>query len=436
MATMTKRDYYEVLGVAKSATYEEIKKTFRNTARKLHPDNKESGDEAAFKELAEAYEVLSDTNKRAQYDRYGHAGVKGAGQNFDNVDFSNFAGFGMDDIIDMFFGGGGGRGQARRGGPEQGANLKYDLQIEFLEAVFGVETKISIKRLEDCDSCTGTGAEPGSETSTCVTCAGMGQVQQVMNGFFGQTMRVIECPACQGSGKKIEKPCKTCRGEGQQRKTREFDIKVPAGIEGGVRLRLTNAGDKGRRGGPFGDLYVIIHVKDHKSFIREGETIRLRQPVSFSLASLGGDMMVETVDGKRPLKIPAGTQSGATLVLKEAGVPRFNSATGKRGDQVVHVAVETPTKLSSEEKALLEELAKLRGENLTIPQAEREVYEAEQAEKAALAAAKEGKNGSEKDKKGAKAKSKQKDEQVKDDSSILDKLGEFFRPKNGENEED
>ena len=433
MATMTKRDYYEVLGVAKSATYEDIKKTFRNTARKLHPDNKESGDEAAFKELAEAYEVLSDTGKRAQYDRYGHAGVKGAGQSFDNVDFSNFAGFGMDDIIDMFFGGGA-RGQARRGGPEQGANLKFDLQIEFLEGVFGVEKKITIKRLEDCETCTGTGAEPGSETTTCVTCAGQGQVQQVMNSFFGQSMRVIECPACQGSGKKIEKPCKGCRGEGQQRKTREFDIKVPQGIETGVRLRLTNAGDKGRRGGPYGDLYVIIHVKEHKSFIREGETIHLRQPVGVSLASLGGEMMVETVDGKKPLKIPAGTQSGATLILKESGVPRFNSPSARRGDQVVHVAVETPTKLSAEEKSLLEQLAQLRGESLVIPEVEKEAYEAAQA--LLHANSKDSKNGSDKDKKGAKSKNKPKDEQVKEDSSILDKLGEFFRPKNGEQEDE
>ena len=426
---MAKRDYYEVIGVTKTASAEEIKKTFRNRARQLHPDNKDSGDEAAFKELAEAYEVLSDQNKRAQYDRYGHQGVAGAGHGFDNVDFSSFAGFGIDDIIDMFFGGGA-RAGGRRGGPEPGANLKYDLQIDFLEAVFGVEKKITIRRLEDCESCEGSGAAPGSEAITCVTCAGMGQVQQVMNSFFGQTMRVIECPACQGSGKKIDKPCKDCKGESQIRKVREFDLKIPAGIDNGARMRLTQAGDKGRRGGGYGDLYVIVHVREHKQFVRDGDTIHVRQPVSFSMAALGGELMVPTVDGNRLLKIPSGIQHGTTLVMRDMGVPKYNTQ-GKRGEQVVHVSVETPAKLSGEEKELLEQLAKLRGEVLTVSDEDREAD-------ALLEAEKNGKNKesqSKNDKKAAKVKAKQKDEPVKDDSSIIDKIGEFFRPKNGENED-
>jgi molecular chaperone DnaJ len=429
---MAKRDYYEVLGIAKNANADEIKKSFRNTARKLHPDNKDSGDEAAFKELAEAYEVLSDEKKRAQYDRYGHAGVQGATRGFDNVDFSSFAGFGIDDIIDMFFGGGM-RSNARRGGPEAGANLKYDLQVEFLEAVFGCEKKITIRRLEDCEPCSGSGAQPGTTVTPCTTCAGMGQVQQVMNSWFGQSVRVIECPSCQGTGQKIEKPCKDCHGEGQQRKARDFDVKIPAGIEPGARMRLTSGGDKGRRGGPFGDLYVIIHVREDKTFVRDGETIHIRQPISFSMAGLGGEMLVPSVDGKRPLRIPAGIQSGTTLVMRDLGVPRFNSPVGKRGDQIVHVIVDTPRKPSDEERALLQQLATVRGENLDLTKEERDAWEAEQEKLAANG--KEAKAPVEKSsKKGAKAKAGKSDEQVKEES-ILDKLGDFFRPKNGEHDD-
>jgi molecular chaperone DnaJ len=414
--------------VPKSASSEEVKKNFRNRARQLHPDNKDSGDEAAFKELAEAYEVLSDQNKRAQYDRYGHQGVAGAGHGFDNVDFSSFSGFGIDDIIDMFFGGGA-RSGGRRSGPEPGANLKYDLQIDFLEAVFGTEKKVTIRRLEDCEICEGSGAAAGSEVLTCITCAGMGQVQQVVNSFFGQSMRVIECPACHGNGKKIDKPCKDCKGEGQIRKSRDFDLKIPAGIDNGARMRLSSAGDKGRRGGAFGDLYVIVHVRDHKQFVRDGDTIHLRQPISFSLAALGGELMVPTVDGNRILKIPVGAQHGATIVMRDYGVPKFNNSS-RRGEQIVHLSIETPTKLGEEEKELLIQLAKIRGESLTVSEEDRAAEAARQSEKTAQA----GQDGPNKgDKK--KVKSKSKDEPVKEDSSIIDKIGEFFRPKNGEHEE-
>lgn len=415
---MSKRDYYEVLGVTRSATPEEIKKAFRSKARSLHPDNKESGDEAKFKELAEAYEVLSEPNRRAQYDRYGHEAVQGSTRGFENFDFSSFQGFGIDDIIEAFFGGGF-RSSTRRTGPEPGANLKYDLEIDFLEAVFGAEKKVQIRRLEECTTCSSTGAAPGSTPTQCTTCAGMGQVQQVVNSFFGQSIRVVECPSCQGLGQKIDKPCRDCRGEGLLRKSREFQIKIPPGIEAGSRIRKTSAGDKGRRGGPFGDLYVIIHVREHAHFIREGETIHLRQPITFSMAALGGELMIPTVDGLRLLKIPSHTQTNTTIIMKELGVPRFNNPT-RRGDHLVHVVVETPTKLNSEERKLLERLAELRGEKLSVPKEEVESSQRSQRE-----------NGSES---SHKHRHKGKDSSEEKDKPILDKIVDVFRPKNGEHD--
>lgn len=459
MATMaSKKDYYETLGVPKGASAEEIKKSFRNKARHLHPDNKDSGDEQAFKELAEAYEVLSDQQKRANYDRFGHEGVKGAGQGFDNFDFSNFSGFGMDDIVDMldsFFGGGGGMRGGRRGGPEQGAHLKFDLEIDFLDAVFGTEKTINVRRLEDCDSCNGSGAAPGSNPVPCVTCAGVGQVQQVINTFFGQALRVIACPACQGSGSKIDKPCKDCKGEALVRKQKEFQIKIPAGIDAGTRLRVQAGGDKGRKGGPFGDLFVVLHIKEHETFIRDGETIHIRQPISFSLAALGGEILVPTVEGAKPLKINAGTQTGTTTIMKNLGVPRFTGQQKRetrRGDQIVHLVVETPTKLSGEEKKLLEKLAELRGDKLTLSKADiakaeeesRENLEKAEAEKNAdkhadshaKDAQKGSRDGAEDSKKesGKHAKNKNKKEEAKD-NSFLDKIVDAFRPKNGETQQ-
>lgn len=449
MATMaSKKDYYETLGVSKSASAEEIKKSFRNKARHLHPDNKDSGDEQAFKELAEAYEVLSDPQKRSTYDRFGHEGVKGAGQGFDNFDFSNFSGFGMDDIVDMldsFFGGGGGsfRG-GRRGGPEQGAHLKFDMEIEFLDAVFGCDKTVNVRRLEECEGCNGSGAAPGSNPVPCVTCAGVGQVQQVINTFFGQALRVVACPACQGSGSKIDKPCKDCKGEALVRKQKEFQIKVPAGIDAGTRLRVQAGGDKGRKGGPYGDLFVVLHIKEHETFIRDGETIHIRQPISYSLAALGGEILVPTVEGAKPLKISAGTQTGTTTPMKGLGVPRFTGQQRKetrRGDQIVHLVVETPVRLSQEEKKLLEQLAELRGEKLTVSKSD--IAKSEEAHKAKQAKDSEGtekkndepaENASKdnKDSKGSKgSKNKDKKEEAKDDS-FLDKIVDAFRPKNGE----
>lgn len=447
MATMAKRDYYEVLGVSRSAGPEEIKKAFRNKARHLHPDNKESGDEAAFKELAEAYEVLSDDSQRTMYDRYGHEAVKGSTRGFDNVDFSSFAGFGIDDFIDFFFGGGMRTG-FQRGGPEQGAHLKYDLEIDFLEAVFGTEKKVTIRRLDECGTCKGTGAQAGVSPVTCQSCAGMGQVQQVMNSWFGQSVRVIACPDCEGAGTRIEKPCSECKGQGLIRKAKEIELKVPAGIESGSRLRLSNCGDKGRRGGTYGDLFVIIHAKEHKEFVREGTTIHLRQDISFSLAALGGEISASTVDGKKTLKIPAGIQSGTQLTMREMGVPRMNNP-ARRGDQIVHIVVETPTKLSGEERKLLQRLAELRGEKLTIGKTGSHMTGEKQNEPGSddgsdrsIKSEQETSESKVVDKKNERAHKRNVDKSSKsksdssneEESSILDRIVEAFRPKNGEHD--
>jgi molecular chaperone DnaJ len=406
LATMAKKDYYEVLGVSRQSSAEEIKKAFRSRARNLHPDNKHSGDEAAFKLLAEAYEVLSDENKRSLYDRYGHDGVKGAASGFDNVDFGAFAGFGIDDLIDAFFGGGL-RSSSRRGGPEQGNHLKISLKIEFLEGVFGADKKISVKRLEDCETCSGSGAQAGTEVSICTTCGGMGQVQQIVNSWFGQSVRVMECPSCGASGRKIEKPCRSCNGQGLIRKTREFELKIPAGVESGSRLRVAACGDKGKRGGPFGDLFVVLQVAEHEHFVRQGDTIHLEQPISFSLAALGGQILVPTVNGPKPVKIVAGTQTDATIVLKEMGVPRLDSRSASRGDQIVHLIVKTPTKLNQQQKKLFEKLAELNEESLSLKEQDSESTKAE--------------NDS----------GKTESESHNDDASFFNKIVDAFKPKSG-----
>lgn len=433
---MTKRDYYEVLGLAKGASADEIKKSFRNRARQLHPDNKDSGDEAAFKELAEAYEVLSDEQKKAAYDRYGHEGIKGSTRDYDNVDFSSMQGFGFEDIIDALFGGGmrGGYSSGRSNGPRQGAHLKYDLEIDFLDAVFGVDKKVTVKRLEDCATCEGSGAQAGSQMSTCATCNGQGQVKQMVNMLFMQSYQILTCPDCAGAGKKIDKPCKDCRGAGQTRKARDFDVKVPAGIDSGTRLRLAQAGDKGAKGGPYGDLYVVIYVRDHKDFIRDGQTIHIKQPVSYAQAALGAEMMVPTVEGTKILKIPAGVQSGTQLAMRDLGVPQLNNPT-RRGDQIVHIFVETPTKLSNEEKQLLTRLAELRGDKLTVEaKAKAEVPETKKTEdspKAEGAGSQSADKHHKANRKNKKGKGNSKESQ---DDNIFEKIVDVFRPK-GENAE-
>lgn len=419
---MSKRDYYEVIGVAKGATPEEVKKAFRRQARSLHPDNKDSGDEKAFKELAEAYEVLSDENKRASYDRYGHEGVKGSASRFDNFDFSGFQGFGMDDILESLFGAsmrGGFSGS--RGGPAQGAHLRYDLELDFLEAVFGVEKKLTVKRLDDCTTCLGTGAAVGANITTCQTCNGMGQVKELVNMLFVQSYQITTCPGCHGGGKSVDKPCRDCKGQGLTRKPKEWEFKVPAGIEDGSRIRIGQAGDKGPHGGQFGDLFVMVHVKRHKDFIRENNTIHVKQDVSFSMAALGGELLVPTVDGTKVLKIPHGVQSGTKLVMKDLGVPLLNSP-NRRGDQIVHINLKTPNKLSKEERELFERLAELQKEELHIDSDSENVESQNDVEN----------KSSTTDENGGSTKKKMKHDKSKSskkDDTLLDKLVDVFRPK-------
>jgi molecular chaperone DnaJ len=358
---MANRDYYEVLGVERSSTPDQIKKAFKKKAAQLHPDNKDTGDESAFKELVAAYEVLGDEQKRSMYDRYGAEGVKGTRFDQSSFDFSTFD---LSDIFDMFFGGGM-RSGGRRTGPERGADLKFDLELDFLEAVFGCEKKITIRHLEDCTECGGNGAAPGSKPIKCETCGGLGQVKHTASTLFGQFVQVIPCPTCDGEGTKIDRPCGECKGKGQLRKPKNIDLKVPPGVDSNSRLRVGGAGDLGRRGAPPGDLYVVLHIRPHGLFKREGSNIHITQPVSFAMAALGGEILVETVGGPKVLKIPAGIQSGTVITMRELGVPHLSNPQ-KRGDQYVHVVVETPTKLSEEEKQLLRKLAEVRGESLTV----------------------------------------------------------------------
>ena len=363
---MTNRDYYEVIGVERSAAQDQIKKAFKKKAAQLHPDNKDTGDENAFKELVAAYEVLGDEQKRQMYDRYGAEGVKGtrfgdAGQQFD------FGQFDLSDIFDMFFGGGGmAGGRSRRTGPERGADLKFDLELDFVEAVFGCEKTITVRRLEECTECGGNGAAPGSKAVKCEACGGIGNVKHTSATLFGHFVQVVPCPTCDGEGTKIDRPCGECKGKGQTRQPKTIDgLKVPAGVDSNSRLRVGGAGDMGRRGAPPGDLYVVLHIKPHPLFKREGINIHLTQPISFSMASLGGEILVETVSGAKVLKIPAGIQTGTVITMREHGVPHL-SHPQRRGDQYVHIVVETPSKLSDEERQLLRRLAEIRGESLTV----------------------------------------------------------------------
>lgn len=357
---MAKRDYYEVLGVSKNATAEEIKKAYRKLARQHHPDanpnNKEEA-EAKFKEISEAYVVLSDPEKRAGYDRFGHAGADGQG-------FGGFEGFGdfggLGDIFEMFFGGGGGR---RRGGPERGNDIRADLELNLKEAAFGLEREIKVPRTETCGTCGGNGSAPGSKPKTCLACAGSGQVQFAQSTPFGRIVQSRTCDRCRGTGQIVEKPCPTCRGEGHLRKTRSIKVKVPPGVDNGSRLRLSGEGEAGVKGGPNGDLYVYIHVKPHRVFKREGDDLICELPLSFTQAALGDELEVPTLEGNEKLKIPEATQSGTVFRIRGKGVPHVNGY--GRGDQHVVVKVVTPNKLTEKQKELLREFAQLSLDNQT-----------------------------------------------------------------------
>ncbi|MBX9686135.1 MAG: molecular chaperone DnaJ, partial [Candidatus Obscuribacterales bacterium] len=369
---MANGDYYEILGVAKSAGADEIKKAFRKKAAELHPDNQDTGNESKFKELVAAYEVLSDENKKTLYDRYGEDGLKrggagagaGYGQDFDMSAFSD-----LGEIFEYFFGGGM-RASGRRPGATRGSDLRYDMELDFLEAVFGVEKKINIKHLRHCKTCNGTGGAAGSNPVTCTACGGHGQVRQTTSTLFGQFSQITTCPHCEGEGSKVEKPCDDCKGKGLLRQERSLELKIPAGVDTGSRIRVSGEGDSAKRGAGTGDLYVIVHVRQHEKFIREGTTIHLKQAISMSMAALGAEMVIDTVGGKRLLKVPVGTKAGTVIVMRSEGVP-YLSNSEKRGDQLVHLLIETPLKLSEEEKELYKKLAELRGEKLSVPESEK-----------------------------------------------------------------
>lgn len=355
---MTKRDYYEVLGVGKSASDDEIKKAFRKLAVKHHPD-KDGGDEAKFKEINEAYEVLKDKQKRQRYDQFGHAGVGGSGgggnpfEGFggqrQNVHF-DFGDGGFGDLFSSFFGGGGGRHE-----PERGRDVETNLDLTFEEAVFGVEKKVSLTMDDTCSHCKGSTAEPGHEMKTCATCQGSGQQTRVMNTIFGAIQQAVICPTCQGRGKVPEKVCSVCHGRGTERKHQDINIKVPAGVDDGATIRLSGRGEA-VADAPKGDLYVHLRVKPHKKFTREGDIILSEEHIGIVEAALGTEIDVETVDGKIRMKVPSGTQSGTDFKLSGHGVPHLKGS--GRGAHIVSVVVDTPTKLSKKQKELLEEFWK------------------------------------------------------------------------------
>src|SRR5579883_2873353 len=352
-----KRDYYEVLGIARTATDDEVKKSFRRLAKQYHPDtNKEQGAEARFIEINEAYEVLSDPQKRAAYDRYGHAGLgNGVGAGFG--DFGGFSS--INDLFETFFAGA--TGAQRRSGPQRGADLRYDLTITFEEAVFGCQKEIELPRWETCQNCRGSGAQPGTSTTRCSACQGSGEIRRVQQSIFGQFVNVTMCERCRGEGRVITTPCEKCRGQGRVRNNRRVMVNIPAGVDDGINVRVAGEGEVSSRGGTPGNLYVVLTVKPHQFFKRQGNDIIYEMPISFTQAALGDEVEVPTVDSKTVmLKIPAGTQSNRSFRLKGMGVPIVHSS--QRGDEHVIVNVVTPTSLTAEQKRLLEEFARLERE--------------------------------------------------------------------------
>ena len=360
------RDYYEVLGVDKTATEAEIKKAYRKLALKYHPDvcPDKSEAEDKFKEITEAYETLSNPSKRSTYDRVGQAGF---GQASSGAGFSDYAGFGdVSDIFETFFGGGfgtspfGTQTRTRPSGPRRGPDLQADVEVSFEESIFGAEVKLKISRYQRCDNCAGTGAEPGSDIKTCPSCGGRGEIQRAQNIFGGQVIRIETCPECQGEGKIFETKCKHCNGTGRVRSTKTVPIKVPEGAYSGLHIRKAGEGSVGVRGGPPGDLIIVIHVRPHPVFKREGDDIYCDVTISVSTAALGGKIEVPSVYGPLKVDLHAGTQSGTTIRLKDKGAPSIHGR--GRGSQYTTLVVEIPKKLTKREKALFQELASISGE--------------------------------------------------------------------------
>ncbi|MDD3436323.1 MAG: molecular chaperone DnaJ [Candidatus Gastranaerophilales bacterium] len=346
-------DYYEILGVSKNADKDEIKGAFRRKARQYHPDvNKSHDAEEKFKELGKAYETLMDEDKRALYDRYGEDGLRNAG--FDNG--GPFAGgFGdLNDIFNSFFGNFGFR-QADPNAPQRGDDLRTDIEIEFEEAVFGVTREIKIDHLELCQSCKGSGAEPGSSPITCPTCGGSGRVQQTTQTILGHFTQVTTCPDCHGSGQKINNPCKACKGYGRIEKEKSIELKIPAGVDNGSKMRISQEGDAGKNGGQSGDLYVVLHVKQSDYYHREGFNVYTKLEIAPSQAALGDEVTIKTLDGEKTVNIHAGSQNGDDVRLKGVGVP-FLGKSSQRGDHIVIIEVKIPTNLTEEEKQLYKKL--------------------------------------------------------------------------------
>ncbi len=356
---MANKDYYEILGIDKDASEEDIKKAFKKAALKYHPDRNPDNKEAEekFKELNEAYQVLSDSEKRQRYDQFGTADFNGQG--FDGFDFGGFGGFG--DIFSDIFGGGFSSGRSKNA-PRKGADLEHMLNLTFEEAVFGCTKEISVTRKEKCETCGGTGAKAGTSPKTCSKCNGKGQIQIQRRTPIGVISTTATCDSCGGTGKTIENPCSSCRGTGKERKTRNVTINIPAGVDSGNVMPLRGQGETGENGGPAGDLYINIRVASHRDFKRQGFDIHMETHVSFAKAALGTDIKVPTVDGDVTYKIPAGTQPGTVFRLKGKGVPRVNSA--GRGDHYVKVIVDVPKALNDKQVEALEMFMEASGENV------------------------------------------------------------------------
>jgi len=367
----TKRDYYEILGVDKKASADDIKTAYRKLAMQYHPDRNKAPDaEEKFKELSEAYAVLEDQTKRQQYDQFGHAGID---QRYSQEDIFRGAAPDIEDILRGFGFGGGGRGGSifdtffsggggRREGPRRGSDMLYELAIEFEEAASGKKVDLEFPRNETCDVCKGSGAKPGTSPKTCPVCRGSGQVNKTQNTPFGRFMTTSTCGTCRGAGNVIDSPCTTCHGSGTVQKKRKLEVKIPSGVDSGSRLRVSGEGEAGHKGGPPGDLYVELYVKPHKIFTRHENDVVMEATISFTQAALGDEILVPTLEGKASMKIPSGTQNGQVFRLRGKGFSSLHMS-GK-GDELVKVKVEVPTKLNDRQKKLLKEFAEISGETL------------------------------------------------------------------------